>query len=86
MAAVIRAYAEKNEPLEGERARLRSDVLRDFRRNGLGLAPEDQRRLRALSEEITKIGQEFLSNINASTVVSTLRDKIKLSLGSAALL
>ena len=67
LAAVIKAYAAKNEKLEGERARLLSDVLRDFRRNGLELPEDKQRSLRALNEEIVKIGQEFMSNIGSST-------------------
>ncbi|HVK66416.1 MAG TPA: oligopeptidase A, partial [Polyangium sp.] len=67
VAAVIQAYAKKGEKLEGERARLLADVLRDFRRNGLELPAEKQARLRELNAEITKKGQEFMSNIGAST-------------------
>ncbi|APR76120.1 Thimet oligopeptidase [Minicystis rosea] len=63
LAAVLRAYAAKNEPLEGERKRLLADVLRDFRRNGLALPPEKQKDLRRLNDEIVKLGQEFESNI-----------------------
>ena len=63
LAAVLQAYASKNEPLEGERKRLLADVLRDFRRNGLGLPPDKQDRLRHLNEEITKLGQDFEANI-----------------------
>src|SRR5262249_6180231 len=67
VAAVIKAFATKGERLDGERARLLSDVLRDFRRNGLELAPEKQQRLRELNENITTLGQKFMSNIGAST-------------------
>lgn len=67
LAAVIKAYAQKGEKLEGERARLLSDVLRDFRRNGLELPAEKQTRLRALNEEITKLGQDFQSNLASAT-------------------
>lgn len=66
-AAVLRAYAARiagaGEPLAGERKRLLADVLRDFRRNGLELAPDKQQSLRHLNAEITKLGQEFESNI-----------------------
>jgi thimet oligopeptidase len=63
LAAVLQAYAAKNEPLVGERKRLLEDVLRDFRRNGLTLPPDKQQELRRLNEEITKLGQEFEANI-----------------------
>lgn len=69
LAAVIRAYADKpetREALKGERARLLSDVLRDFRRNGLSLPRDRQQRLRDVNEQITRIGQEFMSNLSAS--------------------
>ncbi|AKT41688.1 M3 family metallopeptidase [Chondromyces crocatus] len=69
LAAGIKAYAQKGEKLEGERARLLSDVLRDFRRNGLDLPADKQQRLRELNAEITKIGQEFMSNL-ASAVAT----------------
>ncbi len=67
VASVIKGYAKKGDKLDGERARLLADVLRDFRRNGLELALEKQTRLRELNEQITKKGQEFNSNIGAST-------------------
>src|SRR5262249_43936220 len=67
VAAVIKAFAAKREPLPGERARLLSDVLRDFRRNGLELPPDKQQRLRELNESLTRLGQTFMSNIGSST-------------------
>jgi thimet oligopeptidase len=63
VAGVIKAYAAKGEKLEGERARLLSDTLRDFRRNGVELPPEKQARLRELNAEITDLGQKFEVNI-----------------------
>ncbi|HLM72427.1 MAG TPA: M3 family metallopeptidase [Polyangiaceae bacterium] len=66
LAGVLKAYAAKGEKLEGERARLVHDVLRDFRRNGLDLPPEKQARLREINEAITTNGQNFISNIGAS--------------------
>lgn len=66
LAAVIKAYAAKNEPLEGEYKRLLHDVLRDFRRNGLDLPPDKQARLREINEAITTNGQAFSSNIASS--------------------
>jgi thimet oligopeptidase len=67
LAAAIKGYAAKGEPLVGERARLLSDVLRDFRRNGLELSKEKQQQLRALNAELTDIGQKFSANIGAIT-------------------
>ena len=66
LAAVMRAYAAKKEPLDGERKRLLADTLRDFRRNGLELSPDKQTRLRQINEQITTIGQKFESNIASS--------------------
>jgi thimet oligopeptidase len=73
LAAVLRAYAAKNEPLTGERKRLLADTLRDFRRNGLELPPEKQATLRRLNDEIVKLGQEFESNIASARGVIELR-------------
>jgi thimet oligopeptidase len=67
VAAVLKAYAAKGEKLEGERARLLSDTLRDFRRNGLDLPPDKQTRLKELNKQITDLGQMFTSNIASST-------------------
>lgn len=67
IASVLKAYTAKKEKLEGERARLLGDTLRDFRRNGLDLPPEKQEKLRALNREITELGQRFGTNIAAST-------------------
>jgi thimet oligopeptidase len=66
LANVMKAYAAKNEKLEGERAQLLSDVLRDFRRNGLELPADKQVRLRELNAAITRAGLEFMSNIGGS--------------------
>jgi thimet oligopeptidase len=67
VAAVIKAYAavvgKGGEKLEGERARLLSDTLRDFRRNGVDLPADKQARLRELNAEITDLGQKFEVNI-----------------------
>jgi thimet oligopeptidase len=63
IARVMKAYAAKGEKLDGERERLLSDTLRDFRRNGVDLPPEKQQRLRELNAEITDIGTQFEANI-----------------------
>jgi thimet oligopeptidase len=67
LAGVIRAYAAKSEPLDGERKKLLAEVLRDFRRNGLDLAPDQQKELRRMNDEIIHIGQDFEQNIAKSS-------------------
>ncbi len=75
LASVLKGYAAKGEKLEGERARLLSDTLRDFRRNGIELSDADQTKLRALNKEITEIGQKFETNIASSTAHLALDPK-----------
>ena len=67
LAAVLRGFGAKKEKLDAEKARLLSDVMRDFRRNGLELPPDKQKMVRQLNEEITRLGQDFMSNISRST-------------------
>lgn len=67
LAGVIRAYAAKNEPLLGEKKKLLAEILRDFRRNGLLLSPDQQKEMRRMNEEIIRIGQDFESNIASSS-------------------
>src|SRR5262249_60330876 len=66
LAGVLRAYSAKHEKLDTEKTRLLADTLRDFRRNGLELAPDKQQQLRQLNEQITKLGQDFMSKIGRS--------------------
>lgn len=73
LAGVIRAYAAKKDDLPDDRKRLLSDLLRDFRRNGLELAPDKQKDLRRLNDDIVKVGQEFESNIASARGVIEVR-------------
>jgi thimet oligopeptidase len=45
--------------LVGEDARLLERVLRDYRRNGFELSPDERRHLRSLFEELNRIGSDF---------------------------
>lgn len=63
-AGVVRAYAQKKEPLTGTRKRLLDDTLRELRRNGLELAPAGQKRLRELNDELAKLSQAFETNLS----------------------
>ncbi len=71
LAGVVERYAKRGEPLDGTRKRLLADSLRDFRRNGLALPPAGQAELRALNAEVTKLEQEFSTNL--AEAVGTLR-------------
>ncbi len=72
-AGVIRQYASKGDKLEGTRKRLLDDLLREFRRNGLELAAEQQGQLRELNEELTQLEQQFA--VNLSDAVGELKVK-----------
>lgn len=67
-AAVVRAYADTRPALEGTRRRLLHELLRDLRRNGLELAAAEQQRLRALNEELSRLSQDFETNISDATL------------------
>src|SRR5689334_3755898 len=66
LAKVVKRYAAKKESLPPARARLLKNTLRDFRRNGLELDAKGQARVREINEEVTKLGQDFDSNLAAS--------------------
>lgn len=66
LARVVKRYAARKEPLGTTHARFLEHTLRDFRRNGLELDDRGQRRVRAINEELTKLGLDFDSNLAAS--------------------
>jgi thimet oligopeptidase len=66
IARVVKRYAAKKETLSVPRARLLAHTLRDFRRNGLELDAKGQARAREINEELTKLGQDFDTNLAAS--------------------
>jgi len=68
-AAVIKQYAAQGEALNGSRGRMLRELQRDLRRNGLELPADKQKRLRELNEKLTKLQQDFTSNIS-DTVLS----------------
>lgn len=63
-AAVVKRYAARREQLDGTRRRLLRELLRDLRRNGLELPAASQSRLREINEELTKLQQDFTTNIS----------------------
>ncbi len=68
LARVVKRYAAKKETLPPARAHFLEHVLREFRRNGLELDDKKQTRLRRINEELTKLGQDFDSNLAASNL------------------
>jgi thimet oligopeptidase len=63
LARVAKRYAAKKETLSPVRQRYLERVLREFKRNGLELDERGQARFRVLNEEITKLGQDFDTNL-----------------------
>ena len=64
--AAIRQFAETPEAqaLAGEDARLLERKLRDYRRNGFELAPEERGRVRAMFDELTSLDVQFRKAID----------------------
>ncbi len=55
------------------RKKLMEEVLRDYRRNGLELDAERQKKLRELNEAITKTGQTFEKNLAEATLAIEIK-------------
>ncbi len=69
----VKAYAETYPKLEGEDALLLEYTVRDYRRAGLDLAPEQRAEVEKLRKELAQLETDFQSNIVAvkSPVVFT---------------
>ena len=66
----IKAFADTHPKLSGEDERLLTETLRDYRRAGLELPPDQRKEVEQLRKELSKLGTDFDSNIvNASTAV-----------------
>ncbi|MFO0548740.1 MAG: M3 family metallopeptidase [Polyangiaceae bacterium] len=77
-AAVVRAYAEKKEPLTGTHKRLLDDTLRELKRNGLELPPDGQKRLRELNDKLVHLQQDFDTNLSeAAPFIEVKPEKLK---------
>jgi thimet oligopeptidase len=68
ISGVFTRYAEKQEALSEARQRLLDYTLRDYRRNGVHLPQDRRERLRAINEELTKLGQWFERNLANATL------------------
>src|SRR6266704_3100575 len=66
----IKAFADTHPNLTGEDEKLLKEMLRDYRRAGLDLPPDQRKEVEQLRKELSKLGTDFDSNIvNASTPV-----------------
>lgn len=68
----VKAFAETGPALEGDAQRYLDVLLRDFRRAGMELAPEQRARLLELDLELNELGIEFRRNIDEDETVVPL--------------
>ncbi len=74
----VKGYADTKPALEGERARLLTQLLRDFRRAGMALPADKRERLKQIQMETAKLGIDFEKNIrDDETRVPLTRDELK---------
>src|SRR6266516_1551868 len=66
----IKAFADTHPKLSGEDEKLLNETLRDYRRAGLDLAPDQRKEVEQLRKELSKLGTDFDTNIvNANAPV-----------------
>jgi thimet oligopeptidase len=59
----IRAFADAHPKLSGEDEKLLKETLRDYRRAGLELPPDQRKEVEELRKELSKLGTDFDTNI-----------------------
>src|SRR6059036_4049662 len=59
----IKAFADIHPKLTGEDEKLLNETLRDYRRAGLELPPDQRKEVEQLRKELSKLGTDFDSNI-----------------------
>ena len=59
----IKAFADTHPKLSGEDEKLLKETLRDYRRAGLDLPPDQRKEVEELRKELSKLGTDFDSNI-----------------------
>ncbi len=59
----IKAFADTHPKLSGEDEKLLRETLRDYRRAGLELPPEQRKEVEELRKELSKLGTDFDTNI-----------------------
>jgi len=68
----IRAYADTNPALTGEKARLLEFTLRDYHRQGMDLPGEEREELKEIQKELSRLSIEFEKNIRDDETVVML--------------
>jgi thimet oligopeptidase len=63
----IKAFADTHSKLTGEDEKLLRETLRDYRRAGLELPPDQRKEVEQLRKELSKLGTDFDSNIVKAT-------------------
>src|SRR5437763_698681 len=59
----IKAFADTHPKLSGEDEKLLNETLRDYRRAGLDLPPDQRQEVEQLRKELSKLGTDFDTNI-----------------------
>src|ERR1700719_850990 len=59
----IKAFADTHPKLSGEDEKLLTETLRDYRRAGLELPPDQRKEVEQLRKELSKLGTDFDTNI-----------------------
>jgi Zn-dependent oligopeptidases len=59
----IKAFADTHPKLSGEDEKLLKETLRDYRRAGLELPPDQRKEVEGLRKELTELGTDFETNI-----------------------
>src|SRR5713101_4220207 len=60
---VIKAFADTHPKLSGEDEKLLNETLRDYRRAGLDLPPDQPKEVEQLRKDLSKLGTDFDTNI-----------------------
>src|SRR5438094_1622640 len=63
----IKAFADTHPKLTGEDEKLLKETLRDYRRAGLEVPPDQRKEVEQLRKELSKLGTDFDSNIVKAT-------------------
>src|SRR6266567_2017560 len=63
----IKAFADTHPKLTGEDEKLLKETLRDYRRAGLDLPPDQRKEVEQLRKELSKLGTDFDTNIVKAT-------------------
>src|SRR5919201_1827687 len=63
----IKAFADTHPKLAGEDEKLLKETLRDYRRAGLDLPPDQRKEVEQLRKELSKLGTDFDTNVVKAT-------------------